>query len=94
MVFALAACLAPTAAHGQERDPFQPVFIPGEDAGLPEGSSVEIPVVQPDPDEPLPSTGRDAASFFGVAYLLIALGVAALVVARVNSRPLVPDRMR
>lgn len=96
---ALALLALAPVAHAQEpgvRDPFAPLVVPdpvatGTDPTVPTDPSVVVDPV-PDPTEPLPETGSPTVTWFGLGYVLIALGAGAVVVSKLFGRARLPAR--
>lgn len=90
--------LAPVA-HAQDpavRDPFAPLIVPdpvatGTDPTVPTDPSVVVDPV-PDPTEPLPGTGSPAVTWFGLGYVLVALGAGAVAVSKLFGPARLPAR--
>jgi hypothetical protein len=80
---------AAPVAHAQEagvRDPFAPLIDPDPvatttDPTVPTDPSVILDPA-PDPTEPLPETGSSTVTWFGLGYVLIALGGGAVAVSK------------
>ena len=96
LVLGLAAAPAALAQDTPAaRDPFAPLFVPGE----PGGSTTDptnptdptVPVV-PDPVDPLPDTGSSTSSWLGLSYFFVAFGAGAVVLSKVLGPPRVPLR--
>jgi hypothetical protein len=95
--------LAPAAAAQQgQRDPFEPLISEDQGTGqvpsgiVDPGTGTDQPSDQsPTTSGGSPNTGMPADDWSGLAYMLIALGAAAVIVARLR-RPLVevPRRRR
>ena len=77
-------------AMAQARDPFVPLVQPGGAVDPESGEPVTDPQVAPpvQPSEPMPNTGVDASSWFGLAYALLAVGAGMVVLGRMYRRPL------
>ena len=88
VLLVLGAPGAPALAQSDTgvRDPFVPLIsptvpddgttdptVPVDDGGI---------VVQPDPTDPLPGTGSSSATWFGLAYVVIALGTGAVMLSK------------
>lgn len=88
ILLVLGAPSAPALAQSDAgvRDPFVPLISPT----VPDDGTTDptVPIdgggtaVQPDPTEPLPGTGSSAATWFGLAYVVIALGTGTLVLSK------------
>jgi hypothetical protein len=76
-------------AMAQARDPFVPLVQPGGGVDPATGEPVTDPQVAPpvQPSEPMPNTGADTSSWFGLAYALIAVGAGMVVLGRLYRNP-------
>ncbi len=88
IVLASLAASAPALAQDDApvRDPFVPLVQPspvatGTDPTVPVDPAAPVDPA-PDPNEPLPGTGSSAATWFGLGYVLVALGAGAVAVAK------------
>ena len=83
-------------AMAQARDPFVPLVQPGGAVDPETGEPVAGPQVAPpvQPSEPMPNTGTDTSSWFGLAYALIAVGAGMVVLGRMYWAPQVTRRSR
>jgi hypothetical protein len=91
-VFVLAlvlVALVAAPAMAQTRDPFEPLVVPGGAVDPETGEPVTDPQVAPpvQPSEPMPNTGADTSSWFGLAYALIGVGAGMVVLARLYRNP-------
>lgn len=88
IVVALAGPAVPALAQSDTgvRDPFVPLISPtvADDGTGDPATPVDDggTVVAPDPTEPLPGTGSPAMTWFGLAYVVIALGAGAVALSR------------
>ena len=88
LLLVLAAPGAPAFAQSDTavRDPFVPLISPTVPDDGTTDPTVPIDdggtVVQPDPTDPLPGTGSSAATWFGLAYVVIALGAGSIVLSK------------
>lgn len=85
--FALLAPGAPALAQSETvRDPFVPLISPTVPDDGTTDPTVPIDdggtVVQPDPTDPLPGTGSSSATWFGLAYVVAALGAGSIVLSK------------
>lgn len=88
MVLVLLALGSPALAQDDAvRDPFVPLISPT----VPDDGTTDptvpvdpgVPIVEPEPTDPLPGTGSPAVTWAGLAYVLIALGGGAVVLSKV-----------
>jgi hypothetical protein len=86
--------LVAAPAMAQTRDPFVPLVQPGGAVDPGTGDPGTDPEVAPpfQPDEQVPNTGADTASWFGLAYALIGVGAGMVVLGRLYRSPAVPRR--
>lgn len=92
-LIAVLSFAAPAAAQSV-RDPFDPLlstFTTGTSTEDPTTTNPvdpvidEAPLVNPAPStDNLPSTGRDPKNWLGIAYVLLAIGTALLVIGRLD----------
>ncbi|HYO61516.1 MAG TPA: hypothetical protein VEU29_06425 [Actinomycetota bacterium] len=85
---------AAPVAHAQEagvRDPFAPLIDPNPVATVTDPTAPTDPTVPVDPvvdpTDPLPTTGSSSVTWFGLGYVLIALGGGAVALSRLFGPP-------
>lgn len=95
LVLLLPAAAAFAQSDTAVRDPFVPLIQPspvatGVDPTVPVDPAEPVPA--PDPTEPLPGTGSSTVTWFGLGYVLIALGTGAVVLSKVAGPPRLASR--
>jgi hypothetical protein len=85
----IVALVSAAPAFAQARDPFDPLVTQSSSSSSGSGGASETDYQAPQGDvapagqEALPATGANTSVWLGIAYVLVALGVGALVLSKV-----------